>query len=697
MPADEEAAGQATEGSSNSTYEGINLGFHDPAQDYTDHGDCTAYRGPDGSPLNENHAKMLAASGIPPEHAVARGYETIVDSRRLAAIGIVKAARGRVPGLLIPLLRRDGSTWGYQYRPDDPRLRDDKPIKYETPWEQRNGLDIPPGMGDLLDDPCVPLWVTEGSKKADCGAQYQLCIAALMGVWNWRGNNDMGGKTAVGDWNDIAVNGRRVILAFDGDVARKPSAAKALCALADFLKHRGASVEYLHLPDDGQQKTGLDDYLVDDHTVDDLLRLVKPNPPPVATERADDGTGEAQQAPQPKAEPVQPVSLDAALATFQKYLHLPDATPVLAVAATVVANRAEGEPVWFQLIGPPSSGKTEILSSCSSLPYVVPAATITEASLLSGTSKHERAADATGGLLREVGNFGILLAKDFTSVLSQNKDTARAAVAALREVYDGQWDRPVGTDGGRRLHWDGKCGFLGGATPSYDRYGSVTNALGDRYLLQRLPDVDAAEQAKAALKAAQHEKQMRTELAGAMLGLIAGASLDKVHAPLDDSDEKTLGALATFTARARTAVERDGYTGELLVIPQPEGPARLVKAMRQFYGALTALGVDADTRWNILARIAVDCAPAIRVPLMQALLGNAEWRRTADIAESAGMVTKTAARHLDDLVLVGIAERTKKKPQTDGKTEEDNKPQEPADNSPCWWRATDWLRAYWPK
>ncbi len=217
MPAHEEALGQATEGSSNSTYEGINLGFHDTAQDYTDHGDCTAYRGPDGSPLNENHAKMLAASGIPPEHAVARGYETIVDSRRLAAIGIVKAARGRVPGLLIPLLRRDGSTWGYQYRPDDPRLRDDKPIKYETPWEQRNGLDIPPGMGDLLDDPCVPLWVTEGSKKADCGAQYQLCIVALMGVWNWRGTNDMGGKTAVGDWNDIAVNGRRVPAGADRD------------------------------------------------------------------------------------------------------------------------------------------------------------------------------------------------------------------------------------------------------------------------------------------------------------------------------------------------------------------------------------------------------------------------------------------------------------------------------------------------
>ncbi len=282
---------------SNTNHEGINLDSQDTAQDYTDHGDYTTYRGPDGSPLNENHAKMLAASGIPPEHAVARGYETIVASRRLESMGIVKTARKRVPGLLIPLLRRDGSTWGYQYRPDDPRLCDGKPIKYETPWGQRNGLDIPPGVADLLDDPCVPLWVTEGSKKADCGAQYQLCVVALLGVWNWRGTNDMSGKTAVGDWNDIALNGRRVIIAFDGDVIRKPSAAKALCALAEFLKSRGARVEYLHLPGGGKQKVGLDDYLVSGHTVEDLWRLVKPHQPPVRDENE-----QPEPAPEPTPE-----------------------------------------------------------------------------------------------------------------------------------------------------------------------------------------------------------------------------------------------------------------------------------------------------------------------------------------------------------------------------------------------------------
>ena len=140
--------------------------------------------------------------------------------------------------------------------------------------------------------------------------------------------------------------------------------------------------------------------------------------------------------------------------------------------------------------------------------------------------------------------------------------------------------------------------------------------------------------------------------------------------------------LASYAARTRTIVERDGYTGELLVLPQPEGPARLIKALRRVYGALTALGVDADTRWSILARIALDCAPALRVPLMRQLVDTTEPLATRDLAVNVGMVTKTAARVLDDLALLRVITRTKKTG---------------ADNSADLWAATDWLRAHWPE
>ena len=72
--------------------------------------------------INPDHLAMLAASGITADYAAKRGYETITQKGRLAQIKIVQAARGQVPGLLVPLLRVDGSTWGWQYRPDVPRI-----------------------------------------------------------------------------------------------------------------------------------------------------------------------------------------------------------------------------------------------------------------------------------------------------------------------------------------------------------------------------------------------------------------------------------------------------------------------------------------------------------------------------------------------------------------------------------------------
>jgi hypothetical protein len=226
--------------------------------------------------LADHHREALARSGIDPDRAAARGYETITDRHRLAEIKITPAGR-RVPGLLVPLLDVHGSTWGHQFRPDTPRLQGDRLVKYETPTNQRNGLDVPIGVGQQLQDPSIPLWVTEGSKKADCAAAQGLCCVALAGVWNWRGTNNLGGKVALPDWHDVALNDRRVIVAYDGDVARKDTVRVAMTELGKYLALKGSHVEYLHLPDT-DDKTGLDDYLVA-HSLGELWALVKPNAP----------------------------------------------------------------------------------------------------------------------------------------------------------------------------------------------------------------------------------------------------------------------------------------------------------------------------------------------------------------------------------------------------------------------------------
>lgn len=310
-------------------------------------------------------------------------------------------------------------------------------------------------------------------------------------------------------------------------------------------------------------------------------------------------------------------TLTETVATFQRWLYLEDPTAVYAVAATLAANRAPGDPVWLLLVCAPSTGKTEILSAATGLPWVIPAAKVTEASLLSGTSRREKAATSTGGLLRQVGDFGVLLIKDFTSVLAQNKDARAEAMAALREVYDGDWHRPVGTDGGKVLTWRGKCGLLGGVTPALDQNGQVTAALGDRFVLLRLPDADVDAFGLAALYHGDHERDMRRELSDALAGLVEHADIRHVNTPRTEQDQRRLIALAAYTARAQTAVVRDGYRQDVLYLPQVEGPGRLVKAYARLLGGLEAIGCDSTTAWQTVTRVALDCAPALRTKVMR--------------------------------------------------------------------------------
>ena len=124
--------------------------------------------------ISPEHLKTLAASGITEQFALARGYETITDPKRLANLvngtGITPKGRS-VPGLLVPMLRADGSTVGYQYRPDNPRLTQRQAVKYETPMAAaQRARRAARCRRRCSPTRTIPLWVTEGCKKADCGA-----------------------------------------------------------------------------------------------------------------------------------------------------------------------------------------------------------------------------------------------------------------------------------------------------------------------------------------------------------------------------------------------------------------------------------------------------------------------------------------------------------------------------------------------
>jgi DNA-binding MarR family transcriptional regulator len=343
--------------------------------------------------------------------------------------------------------------------------------------------------------------------------------------------------------------------------------------------------------------------------------------------------------------------------TFRRWLFLPDPASLLAVLGAYAANRLEGDPVWLLLVGSPGAGKSETIGSLAGLPDVHPAATMTEASLLSGTPKKERAENASGGLLRKIGDQGILLCKDFGSVLSMHRDERARVLAALREIYDGSWTRHVGVDGGRSLHWKGRVGLIAGCTPTIDRHHAVMGAMGERFVLFRLPETDPADLARRSLRHAGREVEMRKEMANAVDQLFA-RDFGQPRA-LSDEDEGRLIALSTLVVRARSAVERDSYhSRDIELIPAPEAPTRLIVVLKRLLDGLDAIGCDREEAWDVVIRSALDSMPAIRRSVLDLLIDQEAAESTSQIAEALGYPTTTTKRALEDLTAHGLVSRT---------------------------------------
>ena len=592
----------------------------------------------------DQHQMMLAESGVTPEVAAARGYVSVDTKTRLAGIKITAAGRN-VPGLLVPMHGVDRSVWGYQYRPDHPRTTSaGRVIKYETPTGQRNGIDVPPMIADQLGDPTVDLWITEGSKKADAAVVHGLTCVALPGVWSWRGTNGAGGKTALADWHDVALNGRRVILAFDSDVMSKPAVHAALTQLADYLATKGANVAYAHLPAGGD-KCGLDDYILE-QTVTELMMLVQPAPPPIEVEEdvaVDDVPAPVRPARRTLAE------VEAVFARWlgDKY----DLGVLAAVLACAAAEKLTGDPPWLMVVSGPGAAKTETVAALAGAGGHVTSTITSEGALLSATSQRERSRDASGGLLPRIGERGLLVIKDVTSVLGMPAMTRGPVLNALREVYDGLWERNVGTDGGRSLTWRGRLVVIGAVTTAWDQAHAVISAMGDRFVLVRLDSTQDRQAAgRQAINNTGSEVEMRTDLAEAVGGLLAGVG---DPGDLTDAETDLLLALADLVTLARTSVEVDP-AGNVLEAHAPEMPTRFAKQLAQIVRGAVAIGMSRPEALGIAARCARDSVPPLRLAVLLAVMDNRAQPTTADVQAKLDRPRTSVDRTLQALHQLGL-------------------------------------------
>lgn len=365
---------------------------------------------------------------------------------------------------------------------------------------------------------------------------------------------------------------------------------------------------------------------------------------------------------------------------FNRYLYITDPGFLYVALGTIAANFFSGKPVWLMLVGPSGCGKTEMLLALaeSNPEWYRILSDASRAAFLSGTSKREKTADATGGLLYEIAEKQIrfLIFKEYGSIIDQKPDDYNQISTMQREIWDGSVYRPVGSDGGKILDWNGKVGELAACTSRIDDVLEAEVVKGVRWVLWRYPSTSGFQEALKA-STGTNPQDMREALSLAVGSVLNAAELEWGEEPreLTETENLRITRIAAFSALLQGAIRRDKYkTDEINGLPAETYPTRLGPALVRLYLGMERIGVGEVERWKQLRKVALDTIPALRLAVLrefirskkQAALSNGNGRPHSygqrpnnwiEMSEKIRCGRSKLLREMEDMTMLNIINR----------------------------------------
>ena len=530
-----------------------------------------------------------------------------------------------------------------------------------TPGARTGLLGLPRLLADHSD---LPVYVCEGEWDA---------IALRWLVRKLDKDNEIvvvgvpGANTCKAEWVHF-FSGRRVRICYDADGAGEAGEVK----MHDLLSGVAEELRFLHWPADLPDGFDIRDYVVAEAIKTKnakaawaaLNKWLRPE-----TRATAYGPAEApplKKKTQLKGHAPEKPSVEGVFRAFRMWLEMPNLDMLTIAAGAVLAHRLPGDPVWLFIVAPPGSAKTEILSALAQVSGCVIGGELTPRALVSGWTMQ------TGGdpsLLPKLDG-KVWIIKDFTPILDMHPNTRDEIFSILRDAYDGRVDKFFGT--GLHRTYKSRFGILAGTTPVVERSAMFQRALGERFIKFRAAELsvksdtfDYSNRIRQAIANLGHEAKMRKVLGEVMAEYCATCS----HTAPDvrHPERERLIALAQFCADLRSQVDRDVYTGRIQSVPTLEVGTRVVKQLTGLCkGVALFLGHEqvTDPELRLVQQAAFGSVPDLVLLIVRTLWSTGavpkrekQWPTTADIAAAINVPVLTIYRILEDLSLLGTAQK----------------------------------------
>lgn len=359
-----------------------------------------------------------------------------------------------------------------------------------------------------------------------------------------------------------------------------------------------------------------------------------------------------------KLEPISFIELES---VFHKWLIIPDPGIIKFLMGFYCANKLSRKAVWAIIIAPSGGGKTEFLNALHDLEDVREVSLLTPNTFLSGMPGRSDAS-----LLPQLTG-KVMVFKDWTSLLSMQKEAKAEIFSQLREIWDGRMVKNFGN--GRVASWEGKVSLLAASTQAVDQNQQMFTHLGERFINYRPKMPNKKEVAMRSLNNDPEQEKMNIEIRNATYAFVKGLNLDeqKTIPDLPQEIKVKLVDLANFAAMARSGIIRDfGIKKEVIFVPDTEMPTRIIQQLNTLGGGLAMVngGKFDEKDMDILYKCALDSIPQTNKMVIQEM-AKADGQTTAEIATALGYPTEPIRIYLENLAMLRVCHRMKNSGRAD--------------------------------